>query len=87
MGIAGGFTKGVTNFGIAPGGSVPPGIAAIASSTPNSFSVYRVNTPTLLNFRNVRRVIICYLLSLVLSDTTFLGALIRVNDLSSRIAL
>ncbi len=51
LGIAGGLTRGVTNFRIAPGTSVPPGIAAaIASSTPNSLIAYSVSAPALLNF-------------------------------------
>ncbi len=49
--MAGGLKSGVTNFGIDPGGSVPPGMAAIACSIPNLSSVYSVSTPALLNFR------------------------------------
>src|SRR5687768_15925121 len=57
FGITGGISSGVSNFGTVDGSSVPPGICAIASRTPNLLTAYHVNAVAPVYFKKVRRVI------------------------------
>ena len=53
--MAGGMTSGVTNFGIAFGLSVPPGMAAKARGTqPSVVATYRPAVPAAPSFTNSR---------------------------------